>query len=74
MLHRAEDILPFGDQSFDLVIRLAAPHNLKIFDRRPPALAFPESYLVRHFGAWVQETSSHSLIVGCTKGQQGIMV
>jgi SAM-dependent methyltransferase len=30
--HRAEDIYPFGDQFFDLVISLAAVHNLKIFD------------------------------------------
>jgi SAM-dependent methyltransferase len=30
--HRAEDVLPFGDKSFDLVISLATLHNLKIFD------------------------------------------
>lgn len=34
MRHRAEEILPFGDQQFDLVISLATLHNLKVFELR----------------------------------------
>lgn len=30
--HRAEEVLPFGDKQFDLVISLATLHNLKVFD------------------------------------------
>jgi SAM-dependent methyltransferase len=30
--HRAQDIYPFGDQTFDLVISLGCLHNLRIFD------------------------------------------
>jgi SAM-dependent methyltransferase len=32
--HRAQDLYPFGDQHFDLVISLGALHNLRIFDLR----------------------------------------
>ena len=30
--HRAQDVFPFGDKEFDLVISLGCLHNLKIFD------------------------------------------
>lgn len=31
-VHKAEDIYPFGDKSFDLVISITTLHNLKIFN------------------------------------------
>jgi ubiquinone/menaquinone biosynthesis C-methylase UbiE len=31
-LHRAEDVLPFGDKQFDLVYSITTLHNLKVYD------------------------------------------
>jgi len=31
-IHRAQDVLPFGDKEFDLVISLGTLHNLQVFD------------------------------------------
>jgi len=31
-IHRAQDVYPFNDKAFDLVISLGALHNLKIYD------------------------------------------
>lgn len=32
MLHKAQDIFPFGDNEFDLVISITTLHNLKIYE------------------------------------------